>query len=283
VLLRQGLLYRQMGAPTLALSKFYAVMTSALSLKQGGVDYYQRLVLHAQTEIAETYYVQAKYDEAAEFLRRLLKLESGEINRSQVQFKLVRCLAGSSKHAEVIAQAQEFLTRYPGASEEPEVRFLLASSYKKLDQNKEALRQVLLLLQSQQNASNQTAGGWAYWQQRAGNQIANQMYQEGDYLNALEIYSALAVLDESPAWQLPVWYQIGLIYERLQQPDKATGLYDRINSREKELASDARPGLKTVLDMAKWRIEFLTWQTQADRFTQTNAQLKASPPTSAAQ
>jgi len=128
VLLRQGLLYRQMGAPTLALSKFYAVMTSALSLKQGGVDYYQRLVLHAQTEIAETYYVQAKYDEAAEFLRRLLKLESGEINRSQVQFKLVRCLAGSSKHAEVIAQAQEFLTRYPGASEEPEIRFLLASS-----------------------------------------------------------------------------------------------------------------------------------------------------------
>src|SRR5205823_2473171 len=49
VLLRQGLLYRQMGAPALALSKFYAVMTSALSLKEGSVDYYQRLVLHAQT------------------------------------------------------------------------------------------------------------------------------------------------------------------------------------------------------------------------------------------
>jgi len=76
---------------------------------------------------------------------------------------------------------------------------------------------------------------------------------------------------------------MGLIYERLQHPGKATGFYDRINSREKELASDARPGLKTVLDMAKWRIEFLNWQTQADRFTQTNAQLKASPPTSAAQ
>src|ERR1051325_7228821 len=55
VLLRQGLLYRQMGATTLALSKFYAVMTSALTLKEGGLDYYQRLVLHAQTEIAETY------------------------------------------------------------------------------------------------------------------------------------------------------------------------------------------------------------------------------------
>ena len=37
VTLRQGLLYRQMGAPALALSKFYAVMTAALTLKNGSV------------------------------------------------------------------------------------------------------------------------------------------------------------------------------------------------------------------------------------------------------
>src|SRR5207248_11256333 len=66
VLLRQGLLYRQMGAPALALSKFYAVMTSALTLKRGEVDYYQRLVLQAQAEIAETAYLQGKYEEATE-------------------------------------------------------------------------------------------------------------------------------------------------------------------------------------------------------------------------
>ena len=49
IYLRQGLLYRQMGAPTMALSKFYAVMTTAMRLKLDRLDYYQRLVLQAQT------------------------------------------------------------------------------------------------------------------------------------------------------------------------------------------------------------------------------------------
>src|SRR5438067_2367927 len=80
VLLRQGLLYRQMGAPALALSKFYAVMTSALTLKRGSVDHYQRLVLQAQAEIAETAYLQGKYEEATEFFTRVLKLGSADLN-----------------------------------------------------------------------------------------------------------------------------------------------------------------------------------------------------------
>src|SRR5678815_5622345 len=65
IYLRQGLLYRQMGAPTLALSKFYAVMTTSLTLKSGDMNYYQGLVLHAQTEIADTYLLDGKYGEAA--------------------------------------------------------------------------------------------------------------------------------------------------------------------------------------------------------------------------
>ena len=47
VLLRQGLLYRRMGAPALAVSKLYAVMTSALTLKSGKMEYYQQIVLQA--------------------------------------------------------------------------------------------------------------------------------------------------------------------------------------------------------------------------------------------
>ena len=76
---------------------------------------------------------------------------------------------------------------------------------------------------------------WVYWRQRAGNDIANQLYLEGDYLNALEVYKHLAELDSGPAWQLPVWYQIGLIYERLRQPDKATETFDAIVARGKIL------------------------------------------------
>jgi len=283
VLLRQGLLYRRMGAPALALSKFYAVMTSALTLKSGKMDYYQQMVLKAQTEIAETYYLQGKYQEASEFFTRLLKLENLQVNKLEIEFKVLKCLAASAKHPEVIANSQDFLVHYPAASQEPEARFLLASSLKQLGRNREAREQVLLLLQFQQKAPDKKQAAWTYWQQRAGNQIANQMYQEADYVDALEIYSALAALDKSPGWQLPVWYQIGLVYERLEQPEKASSTYAQITAREKELATNATPGLKAVLDMAKWRHEFIDWQTPIGRSGPSTASAKPSPAASTSQ
>ena len=93
VLLRQGLLFRQMGAHNTAIAKFYAVMNSALGLQIEQFDYYQRLVLQAQTEIADTYYIQGKFTEAADFFGRILKQNSGELNRPQIHFKFVRCLS----------------------------------------------------------------------------------------------------------------------------------------------------------------------------------------------
>lgn len=261
VLLRQGLLYRQMGAPSLALVKFYAVMTSSLSSKVGSVDQYQRLVLLAQTEIADTYFLQGKHEEAAEFYTRLLKLDSVDLNKALIQYKLVRCLAALSRNPAAAAQAKDFLTRYAEAPQQPEIRFLLSIALKQLGQKEEALQQVLSLLKSQQSVENRAS--WVYWQQRAGNEIGNQFYEESNFLSALDVYTALAALDPSPAWQMPVWYQIGIVCERLQQPQKAMETYARIMGREKELVSTASPGLKTVLDMARWRASFLGWQTQA--------------------
>jgi tetratricopeptide (TPR) repeat protein len=265
VYLRQGLLYRQMGAPNLALSKFYAVMTTSLRLKLDRLDYYQRLVLQAQTEIADTYYLQGKFGEAAEFLGRLLKLDSPLLNKSQIIYKLVRSLSCMNRHPEVVAQAEFFITKYPDAPEIAEVRFLYADSLKKLGRTRDALRQVLVLLQTQQTTATNQPGNWIYWQQRTGNEIANQLYKEGDYVNALEIYLHLAELNATPAWQIPVWYQMGLVYERLMQPQKATEIYDRILARQKELDSGHRtPSLDAVLDMARWRKEQLKWQMKTE-------------------
>ncbi len=87
------------------------------------------------------------------------------------------------------------------------------------------MQQVLLLLQSQEENVSKNPEVWVYWQRRAGNEIANQLYKEGDYLDALQIYQSLAELDSSAAWQAPVWYQIGLVYEQLQQWQKATDTY----------------------------------------------------------
>jgi outer membrane protein assembly factor BamD (BamD/ComL family) len=113
VLLRQGLLFRQMGMPKMSLGKLYAVMTSALVLKASDTSYYQRLVLQAQTEIAETYLEAGQYKEARESLVRLLKLDTTHLNRAQVQFKLVRCLAELKDWAELVPRAREFLERNP--------------------------------------------------------------------------------------------------------------------------------------------------------------------------
>jgi tetratricopeptide (TPR) repeat protein len=275
VLLRQGLIFRQMGAHNTAIAKFYAVMNSALGLKLEQFDYYQRLVLLAQTEIADTYYIQGKFAEAADFFARLLKQTSPELNRAQIHFKHIHCLSGLGRHTDVVTQCESFFEKYPGAAEAPELHFVCASSLKQLGRLSDALRHVLTLLESQEGTVQSNPENWLYWQQRAGNDIANQLYLEGDYLNALEVYNHLAELSTDAAWQLPVWYQIGLIHEHLLQPRKAVEKFDAILAREKEAtAAGAAPTLKTVIDMARWRKDQITWQGRTEVAVQA---LRLSP------
>ena len=140
----------------------------------------------------------------------------------------------------------------------------MAQALKAQGRNSEALRQVLVFLEEQQARSLNHPEVLTYWQQRVGNEIANELYKEGDYVKALEVYLNLARLDFSAAWQLPVDYQIGLTYERLLQPQKAVETYQKILNREPELGTNATPGLKAVLDMARWRIGFIGWQDKAE-------------------
>jgi tetratricopeptide (TPR) repeat protein len=134
---------------------------------------------------------------------------------------------------------------------------------------------VLKLLESQEGTAQTDPRNWLYWQQRAGNEIANQLYLEGDYLNALELYRQLAEMNQTAEWQLPVWYQIGLVYERLSQPQKAVETYDAILARQKALAdADLPASVKTIIEMAKWRKEQITWRDRAEVAVQA---LRLSP------
>jgi tetratricopeptide (TPR) repeat protein len=253
-----------MGVTSLAISKFYAVMSTALKLRLDNIEYYRNLVLQAQVEIADTYYLEGRYEQAADYFNRLLKAGAVELDKAQIQFKLIRSLSCLTNQAETVAKAQVFLDVYPNSQDVPEVRFMLASALKKLGRNPESRKQVLLLLQSQHENITKNPEVWAYWQRRAGNEIANQLYREGDYMNALEIYLSLADLDKSPAWQLPVWYQIGLVYEQFHQPQRASDTFQRILDRRKELAEpDATPALLSVFDMAAWRKEHIAWMENA--------------------
>jgi tetratricopeptide (TPR) repeat protein len=265
LLLRQGIVYRKMGLPNLANSKFYSVMTTALVLKTEKMDYYRQLVQLAQNEIAQTQYELGKYEEAAGSFDRLLKSDSPPVNRSGIQYEYIHCLEAIGRPAEAIVQALDFLERFPNAAERPEVRFLCASALKQTRRDAEALRQVLALLKEQRTNAAPDAQTVAYWQRRTGNELANRFYLEGDSMKALDIYLCLAPLDSSVDWQLPVWYQIALIFERLQQPAKAIEYLDKVAGREKELPAAAPASLRAVLEMAKWRKNLLTWQTNAER------------------
>ena len=74
--------------------------------------------------------------------------------------------------------------------------FLLASALKQLNRPSESLKQVLLLLQSKSQSAALTTNDWVYWQQKTGNEIANQLYKEGNYTDALAIYKSLSGEDQ---------------------------------------------------------------------------------------
>ena len=269
VCLRQGLIFRQMGVHQQALSKFYEVMNHALSLKLTELEYYQGLVLKAKTEIAETYYLQGKFADAAEYFLRLLKAEEKGLDRALCQFKLIRSLGAQGQSDRVILQAQSFVQLYPNSLELPEVRYLLADALKKVGRNRESMQQVLALLQTQQKQAEKHPELWAYWQQKTGNEIANELYKEGDYMSALEIYMGLAKINTAATWQTPVWYQIGLVYEHLKQPAKADEMYDQILKRQQDIRTNSpTPGLLALLDMAQWRRGYLKWNESAAVATQ---------------
>jgi tetratricopeptide (TPR) repeat protein len=280
VLLRQGEIFRQMGLHNMALTKFYAVMTAALTLKNDRLDYYEHLVVQAQTEIADTHFSLGKYADAAEYYSRLFKQDNPEIDKPQILYKLVRCYGNTTNYDETVASAQDYLARYANSPDEAEVRFDLALALKGLGRDSESLQQVLTLLQEQSAHAAASPDAWAYWRQRAGNLIANQFYREGDYLRALDIYTSLAQLDASPQWQLPVWYQIGMTYEHLMQPQKAGEIYSQIVTRQTGLGTNAPPSIASIADMARWRLGFIKWQSSAEtvnhRFADTNTTFTAT-------
>lgn len=262
ILFYQGLLLRELGAPEAALAKFHTVLSAALNLNLDEYKYYRRIVLLAQAQIADTLYTQGRLEEAADKYEVLMRDESKDLNHAMVNYRLILCLNGLGKSADLISQAKTYLEQYPDSNDAPHVRYLLSVALKKLGRNGEALKEVKTLLQE---AIAHNTPEWRAWKLRTGNEIANQLYQDGDYMHALDLYMKLAEMDEGLSWQLPIWYQIGLIQEHLKSPPEAIKAYQKILDREKELAADASPSLKTIVDMARWRRDFIQWKFEAEK------------------
>ena len=264
VLLEQGEIYREMGAWNLALAKFYSVITTALVLKTDRFDYYQAVVLRAQTEIAETQLAAGRPAESIDALERLLKLESPALDEQKVRLKLVQSLAAVGRHDRVVVESQTLLGSKDQPVEEAELRYHLATSLRQLGRNAESLQQVFLLLQCGTNGAPAVLQQIRHWKQRAGNEIANQLYNAGDYFSALQLYEVLLGLDPSPEWQLPLLYQIGLAQERLEQPTKAAETFGLVIGRLNQAASGDGESVKFLGEMAHWRKDLLEWKLRRE-------------------
>ncbi|MDW8343913.1 MAG: tetratricopeptide repeat protein [Verrucomicrobiae bacterium] len=266
LLLRQGLLYRRLGAHAMALSKFYAVLTATLNLRLEPEGRYQRLVLVAQTEIAETHFVQGAYAEATELYQRLLRMEAPELNRRDIMLRLLRCYSAQGKATDVAAVARALLSE---GEPVPEAQFLLSRALYQLNHRDEALRTVLALLAEPTDMA---------WARAAGNELANQMYRAGDFAGAVAVYEALLSLDDAPQWRVPVLYQIGLTRERLGDRDAAQRAYQAACEAGRALnPASTPPTVQTVLDLAAWRQNHLAWLQHDHKQVPTPLPSQTSP------
>ncbi len=254
-LLELGRTLRDLGSPKLAINRFYSVIHSTLKMPEAESERYRRVVRTAQFEIAETHLYIGNYEEASRFFKRLDLLDLAPADRGRARFKAAYCLALSGDRQGAVIAFNKFINQDPQDENSPEARFLLAQLLADLGRKEESLRVTITLLQSEY-ARGDATGRWRIWQRRTGNQLANQFYQQADYVSALILYRALDALDPAPAWRVPVLYQIGLCQERLQQPGNAVTTYDTL---KKIAGEEPSPELADFTRMAAWRSEQISW------------------------
>lgn len=264
IYLRLGYLYREMGAPSLALAKFYAVLNAALSTADENLSTYRLLSLKAQLEIGDTHFLEGDYKEATRFFDRLQRLDLPESDRAHVDFKLAYCrylLQDYERAAEGLAA---FLETNPSHRLAAEAYFLRANALRRLDRPREAVATTLALLAHEHARSDRDAAIWSYWKKRTGNQLANDFYKQGDFASALRIYQVMATLGADAEWRLPIIYQIGLCYERLRMYPKSRESYEYILNDPDGLLADIPEGersedLALIIEFSKWRMQHLQW------------------------
>ncbi len=264
LLLRLGGLYREAGLYQSAISRYYGVLNSALKISQPTLERYKDSTQLAQFEIAETYFASGDYAQANKFFTLLGKLDLTPDDKARALFRSAYCLylLDDKKGAE--SSARQFLVDYKDTKFAPECRYLLARTLTALERPQEAMDEVLKLMQVEQKSQEQDPKTFAYWQSKAGNQVANDFYLHGDFQRALTIYQALGKLNNAPDWLWPVIYQMGLCFERLQLPVRAAEAYAFITDESKKTKAAPSEALTQVVKMATWRNQQLDWRKETE-------------------
>ena len=262
VFMELGHLYREMGGLELAISKYYMVLNSSLNASVDQVEKFRRLSLKAKIEIAKTHMDLLDFEEAFRQYDLLSRLDLDPIEHRSVRYRVCHLLYNMGSYQQAVSKLKHFLEEYKVSPQSPEIRYLLAKSYEKLNRKPDALREVVLILKRQSSPDTALDNDGDYWKQRMGNELANEFYQQGDYRSALTIYQSLAKYNATPNWRWPAIHQIGLCFERLGLPEKAVMAYQEILDPENGDFGDQEldAGILSLREMAKWRLDHLNWE-----------------------
>lgn len=266
ILLELGKIYRKIEAYDMAISRFYRIINTSLSISSDQVPFYQELTREAQFEIAETFFGNGKYYEALQFYVRLKRRELPLGEKELIDFRSIYCEYNLGQLDAVLKDLHVFLDTYPESDLIPEVYFLLSHTYRRLNKAQKAVEYVKKLLNESREKNDKSHEVWAYWQRTTANQIANKFYEQKDFMNALKVYQAMASLDISPNWQWPIVYQIGLCFEQLGMYPKAKEAYRLIISEDewKSTPFTKTNYLSSIQEMATWRLKHLEWLNDSD-------------------
>lgn len=264
VFIKAGILYRDMGLYKLALARFYSVLNYSLRIDQHRLEAYRQLSIRAQMEIADTHFAMAQYEEAIKFYSRLRLLNLPPEDRAQAIFQTAYCQYLLKNNPETIANLESFVRDYPDNSKIGEAMFLLANAYSRAQRHTEAAKTTLGLLKHEKEKNKDDEKQWIYWQKKAGNQLANDFFNQADYTAALPLYQAMIPLGVEPDWTWPLLYQMGVCYENLVMSPKAQGCYEQIINTPANNKTEAlkNKSLASIYEMAQWRLENINWRDQ---------------------
>ena len=278
-LLDLGRTYRGLGAYKMALSRFYALISSTLNLSGDGFERYQVLAKTAKFEIAETHFQAGEFAEANKYFTQFRLLDLAPEDRARAHFKAGYALRLQGDLEGAVSSLRAYIEQWPEDENLPEARYMLAVILREMKRPQDALNATLDLLRTEKSRMAADPKRWSYWQRRTGNQLANDFFEAGDTLNARAIYASLLELSEEPMWRLPITYQLGLCYERLGIIDRARFSYQTIVD-----AAGATPpeNIAELARMAAWRIEHLEWRDRVNReisvFFETSSGKQAALP-----
>ena len=241
VLLRQGDLFRKMGAYDLERQKYYDVIKSAPKVKLGDrfdLNYVKRIAFIARSQIADSFYEEAgklpryrardKYVSASEMYARLTRAEQAD--KRVMSLKYIRSLYKQGDHDAVVKEGSSYFRNFENGPEtdEDEVRYLvLDSSRRGPDATQDYLPEYRDWFGSPLGHGGDEAA--LKWRLKAARDLAEELFNKGKYADSLTFYRTLADLLSGTA-NRPEQY----LYLMLN--------IKRVLSRAEALEADGTPG-----------------------------------------